>query len=125
MKKEIPIQERTPYYELRPWGDFTQFTDNEVSTVKILTMNKESQLSYQYHDHREEYWYVIEGEGYAILNDKKIDLKKGDEVKIAKKDKHRLGSQTGMRVLEISFGHFDENDNHRIEDDYGRDSPKN
>ena len=111
------------YSEERPWGGFEQFTHNEVSTVKILTIKAEGLLSYQRHKLRQEYWRVIEGSGYAILNDKRVDMSIGDEVFIEKGDKHRFGSETGAKVLEISFGTFDENDEERLEDAYGRDSP--
>jgi len=106
------------YREERPWGAFEQFTHNEKSTVKILIVN--DLLSYQKHNYRDEFWRVLSGEGYAVHNDKKIPLKKGDELFIKKGDKHRLGSDSTMEVLEISFGHFDEEDNERLEDKYGR-----
>ena len=106
------------YREERPWGAFEQFTHNEKSTVKILIVN--DILSYQKHKYRDEFWRVISGEGYAVLNDTKIPLEKGDELFIKRGDKHRLASSKGMEVLEISFGNFDEEDNERLEDKYGR-----
>ena len=108
------------YVEKRPWGGFEQYTHNEVSTVKILIVDAGQVLSYQRHKNRDEFWKVIEGSGYAVHNDKKIPLALGDELFIKKGDKHRLGSEEGMKVLEISFGNFDEDDNERLEDQYGR-----
>ncbi len=110
------------YKEERPWGAFEQFTHNEESTVKILIVK--DLLSYQRHKYRDEFWRVLSGEGFAILNDKKIPLKRGDEVFIKRGDCHRLGSDNKMEVLEISFGHFDEDDNERLEDKYGRNDDK-
>lgn len=109
--------------EERPWGSFTQFTHNEVSTVKILTVKPGGLLSYQRHELRDEFWKVIEGEGYAIHNDSRVELTIGDELFIKSGDKHRLGSEEGMKVLEISFGNFDEHDEERLEDAYGRGDP--
>lgn len=41
------------YKEERPWGNFERFTHNEISTVKILTVNPNEELSLQYHHNRE------------------------------------------------------------------------
>lgn len=111
-----------PFIEERPWGNFEQFTENEVSTVKIITLKVDGAISYQRHKFRDEFWRVIEGKGFAIVNDKKIPLGQGDEVCIKRGDKHRLVCEEDMRVLEICFGHFDEEDNERLEDKYGRSS---
>jgi len=47
-------------------------------------------------------------------------LKKGEIIFIPKQTKHRLSSETNTRILEISFGKFDETDITRYEDDFGR-----
>jgi mannose-6-phosphate isomerase-like protein (cupin superfamily) len=105
----------------KPWGKFEQFTLNEQSTVKILTVNPESRLSYQAHKNREEFWLCIEGEVIALIEDVVYKLKKDQQIYIPKGAKHRLiGTKKIGKVLEISFGFFDEEDIIRYEDDYGR-----
>lgn len=108
------------YTEHRPWGYFEQFTHNEESTVKIITVKAGGLLSYQVHKHRTELWRIIEGKGHVILNDERIEVSVGDEILMKPGDKHRIGSETGLKFLEISFGHFDEADEVRLEDAYGR-----
>ncbi len=109
------------YIEDRPWGKFDQFCLNEPVTVKYLYLNPNERLSYQYHDTRTEFWKVVKGSGQVVLNDKILEAKVDDEFDISQGTKHRLiAYDDGIIVLEISFGHFDENDNHRVEDKYGR-----
>lgn len=55
----------------KPWGSFEQLTDNETTTIKIITILAGHRTSLQFHEHRSEKWYVLNGEGYAILDDKK------------------------------------------------------
>ncbi len=100
-------------------GFFEQLTDNEQTTVKIISINAGCRTSLQFHEHRSEKWYVLSGEGYAMNPDKKI-IKPGDKLFISKTIIHRLEATTNMRILEISFGEFRESDIKRIEDDYGR-----
>jgi mannose-6-phosphate isomerase-like protein (cupin superfamily) len=110
----------------RPWGSFDRFTLNEQSTVKIVRVAAGKRLSLQKHAHRAEFWRVIEGGGEATVGDETKEVKAGDEVEIPQGALHRLaGGPSGITVLEIALGTFDENDIERVEDDFGRagDSP--
>ena len=107
--------------ENRPWGSFEQFTLNEPTTVKILRVNAENELSLQKHSHHSEYWKVIEGNGTAIVGTETHEVNVGNVVEIPQGTLHRLkGGENGVAVLEIAFGNFDENDIERVEDDFGR-----
>jgi len=105
----------------RPWGGFEQFTHDEVSTVKILTISPKKRFSLQYHNKREEFWRILEGNCKVTIGNKVKKGKPGDEFKIGKKIKHRIQALSKtVKVLEISFGKFDEKDIVRLEDDFGR-----
>ena len=105
----------------RPWGCFRSFTKNKPSTVKILEIKPNEILSLQSHEHRSEFWYVISGGGYFEVDGEKTKVEEGNEQYIAVRAKHRMSSlDKGMRVLEISFGDFDEEDEIKYEDKYGR-----
>lgn len=109
------------FSEDRPWGSFENFTLNEASTVKILRVSAGKRFSLQKHEHRSEYWKVIEGDGIAQVDDEAREVKIGDEIQIHQGSLHRLtGGPNGIAVLEISLGEFDENDIVRTEDDFGR-----
>ena len=108
-------------HDTRPWGAEEIFTVNEVTTVKILTINPEQRCSLQYHHNRKEFWKLIEGEATLQIGDKLIDAKVGDEYEIPVETQHRIiGKNIPGKILEISYGEFDENDIVRLEDDYGR-----
>lgn len=109
------------YKEERPWGDFEQFCHNEKTTVKIISVKPNSKLSLQYHNHREEFWRILEGKGQVVLGEEIINTKKGASFFIPKKIKHRIITKNAsLKVLEISFGNFDEKDIVRLEDQYNR-----
>ena len=109
------------YTEERPWGKFEQFCHNEKVTVKIITVKPNSKLSLQYHNHRDEFWRIVEGNGQIILKGELINVKVGDEFFIPKKVEHRIiTNNNSLKVLEVSFGEFDEKDIIRLEDKYNR-----
>ncbi|KKS23880.1 MAG: Mannose-6-phosphate isomerase, type II [Candidatus Nomurabacteria bacterium GW2011_GWC2_41_8] len=56
----------------KPWGKFEQFTHNEMTTVKILSVNRGSSLSLQHHSHRTEFWRVVSGHPVVTIGEKKI-----------------------------------------------------
>lgn len=116
------VEERPkPYEEERPWGAFRQFSHNEETTVKILTVHRGQQNSLQTHNHRDEFWHVISGELDLTIGEEVHNAKTGDEFWISRGTRHRLNGVGGNnRVLEISYGHFDEDDIVRLEDNYGR-----
>lgn len=109
------------YSQQRPWGEFEQFTHGEPTTIKILTIQPAQSLSLQYHNKRSEFWKVIFGCGKVTVGNTVHDAIEGDEFLINKGEKHRIETDSSkIKVLEISFGDFDENDIVRIEDKYNR-----
>lgn len=107
--------------EIRPWGNFKQFAYNEKCTVKIITVKEGQILSKQRHKNRDELWVVIDMGLKVELDDKVIEPRIGDEIVIPRNTMHRLSSMKGDgRILEISFGEFDEADIERFDDIYGR-----
>lgn len=109
------------YEEERPWGNFRKFTENAVSTVKIITIKPNEELSLQSHNKREEFWRVIKGNGIFEIDDKKYIVEEGVEKSVPLKTKHKMkAGGDGMEVLEIALGDFDESDIIRYEDKYGR-----
>ena len=111
--KELTIQ--------RPWGQFQQFTKNEQTTVKIISINPNSSLSLQYHNNRTEFWYIISGNPIVTVGEKIISAKAGDEFTVEKKELHQIEAKDeAVQFLEIAYGDFDEDDIVRVKDKYGR-----
>jgi mannose-6-phosphate isomerase-like protein (cupin superfamily) len=107
--------------EDRPWGGFERFTQNETTTVKIITVDADQQLSLQTHEHRSEFWHILSGSGVVTNGEQTFDAKTGDHFLIPKNCKHRVAAGPGgVQFLEIAFGEFDEADITRLEDSYGR-----
>lgn len=120
MNETYKILEQT-YEESRPWGKFRRFTQNQNSTVKIITVNPDQSLSLQTHEKRSEFWRIISGSGKVEIGGNISNVKNGDELYISVGSTHRAtASQEGLEILEIATGEFDEGDIKRLEDKYGR-----
>jgi len=114
-----------PYINHRPWGSENRFSYNVKSTVKVLNVKKGGQFSIQYHNKRHEYWHILSGKGKVLLGKKWHNAKKGDDFFIPPKTLHSARGGGGLRILEISFGKFDQKDLVRVKDIYNRSDKDN
>ncbi|MBA3491803.1 MAG: phosphomannose isomerase type II C-terminal cupin domain [Rubrobacteraceae bacterium] len=106
----------------KPWGRFEQYTHNLPCTVKIITVAPGGTLSRQYHHHRDELWVVLDKGAQIQLGEEVLKPEAGEKVFIPRGTVHRLSTpgEKEVRILEISFGEFDEEDIVRLDDVYGR-----
>ena len=136
----------------RPWGGFLVINESQAQefankffdgidiqtlkiggklSPKILIVEPNSKLSWQYHQRREEIWKVFKGNiGISRSHDNKqnpiVKLDEGDQVKLEKGERHRLIGLDDYAVLAEIWQHTDsnhpsdENDIVRLDDEYGR-----
>ncbi len=118
-----PVPENQPDSEkvVRPWGSFIQYANNEDATVSLMTVKPNQRLSLQSHTARAELWIVIDDGAIIQVDDKVIHANAGDEIWIPQGAKHRLSSDgETVRVLEVAFGNWQQEDITRYDDDYNR-----
>ncbi len=106
----------------KPWGRFEQYTHNFPCMVKIITVESGGALSRQYHDRRDELWVVLDPGARVELGGKVFCPAPEEKLFIPRGTVHRLScvGKRPARILEVSFGEFDEDDIVRFEDVYGR-----
>ena len=120
MSRHNPVEE-TVVVE-RPWGSFEQFVRNEQVTVKIITVAPGHRLSLQKHDQRGEMWQVLDVPIDITVDERSWTALPGEKIWVPRGSTHRMGNSGDQpgRMLEVAFGHFDEDDIRRLEDDYAR-----
>lgn len=121
--KPIPGKKPDVSFVSSPWGSFKQFANNEDCTVSLMTVLPGQRLSLQSHTGRAELWIVIDDGALVQVGEEVKEYKAGDEIWIPAREKHRLtckGDQP-VRVLEVAFGNWQQDDIQRYDDDYRRD----
>ena len=106
----------------RPWGSFRQYAHNAPCTVSLMLVQPGQRLSLQSHQGRAELWIVIDQGAVVQVGEAERTCKAGEEIWIPAGEKHRLscrGDQP-VRVLEVAFGNWQQEDIHRHADDYQR-----
>ena len=122
--KTKPIPENKPKasFVTRPWGSFYQYANNEDCTVSLMTVLPGQRLSLQSHTGRAELWIIIDDGAIVQVGDDIRTYKTGDEIWIPANERHRLScnGKKPVRVLEVAFGNWQQEDIKRYEDDYKR-----
>tara|TARA_R100001377_G_C3141079_1_gene92682 strand:- start:214 stop:582 length:369 start_codon:yes stop_codon:yes gene_type:complete len=116
----------------KPWGSYEVLLEQEDYVVKKLTLHPAKQFSLQKHEHRDEEWVVLEGEGLLTLGP---DVDSASQSFLSERSRamvpqgfvHRLlniNTNKNLEVLEIWWGGYgktlSEEDIIRYADDYGR-----
>ena len=136
----------------RPWGGFLVINESQAQdfankffdglnidslkiggklSPKILIVNPNSKLSWQYHHRRAEIWRVykgIVGVSRSMDNNEKptLILRENEQIKLKQGERHRLIGLDGFGIVSEIWQHTDpdnpsdENDIVRLSDDYGR-----
>lgn len=107
--------------EDRPWGSFENHAHRDDWHLKVITIHDGKRTSLQHHTHRKETWVVVEGTIAATVGNEEVILTQGGIVVVEPEQRHRIHAVGGhAKLVEVSLGHFDEDDITRHEDDYGR-----
>lgn len=107
----------------RPWGKYYVLADEPNYKLKRIEVHPGHRLSYQYHQHRQEFWTVVEGEAVITLDEKEIILNYSESISIPLGAKHRVENRTEslLIIIEVQTGtYFGEDDIIRLADDYNR-----
>jgi glycosyltransferase involved in cell wall biosynthesis/quercetin dioxygenase-like cupin family protein len=117
------ILEMTTREDHRPWGFYQILSDEDTFKNKKIVVYPGKRLSLQRHQHRDEHWFVVSGQGIWTLDGVEKKLVAGQSVDIPRRSVHRIQND-GIKNLvftEVQTGdYFGEDDIERLEDDFGR-----
>ena len=108
----------------KPWGYELRFARTDRYAGKVLFIRAGSQLSLQYHDVKDEAFYVHSGTLELVIGrDQAVEtLQAGEARRIAPGTVHRFRAVTDTLLFEVSTPELE--DVVRLEDDYGRSGTK-
>lgn len=113
-------------FEERPWGSWHVIDVAHGYKVKRIHVKPGCRLSYQTHDHRSEHWVVVFGIATCVIDGETITAGPGHSIDVPQGAKHRLCNENSeeLVIIEVQRGAYTgEDDIHRFEDDYGRQTP--
>jgi mannose-6-phosphate isomerase-like protein (cupin superfamily) len=109
----------------KPWGHEIVFALSERYCGKVLFVRAGQALSLQYHEVKDEAWYVQSGRATLELGTvgddasaHVVEIRAGDAFRFRPRTIHRVTALEDTTILEVSTPHLD--DVVRLEDRYGR-----
>jgi mannose-6-phosphate isomerase-like protein (cupin superfamily) len=108
----------------KPWGHELRFARTDRYAGKVLFIRAGSQLSLQYHEKKDEAFYVQSGTLELVLGEEQDveTLEAGEARRITPGTVHRFRAVTDTLLFEVSTPELE--DVVRLEDDYGRSGTK-
>jgi len=113
-----------PMYEERRWGWYrvigtSEHPDGHRTLTKHIHLDPGCSISYQTHDHRDETWTFIDGQGQLVIDDKLVEVTAGAVAKILRGQKHTIRAVTALEFIEVQTGNpLVESDIHRLPFDW-------
>ena len=113
-----------PRFVEKPWGSELIFALTDEYAGKILFVKAGESLSLQFHNVKDESWYVLEGRARLELGRagegsvEEVEIAAGQAFRFRPGTVHRVTGVEDTRILEVSTAHLE--DVVRLEDSYGR-----
>lgn len=103
-------------YAEKSWGVF-HVLDVGVDSLTIkVTMKANDHMNYHSHDHRDEVWTVVSGQGRTIVDGMEQLVGAGDVITIQAGCKHTIFSITDLVLIEVQLGeNISASDKHKYE----------
>ena len=87
----------------KSWGEFKVIDVDNSLTIKV-TLNPGHAMNYHSHEHRDEVWTVVSGEGRTIIDGFERKVKAGDVIKMTAGSKHMISADTELTLIEVQIG---------------------
>jgi len=107
--EQIAAERKQPYVQSmkRPWGEWHVLDVDRGYKVKRLEILPDQAISLQYHNHRSEYWTIVQGEGKVIVDGNIFTIRKGESFHVPKMALHKITNthlNETLIAIEVQMG---------------------
>ena len=96
--------EQQVMYAEKSWGSFTVLDVLPESMIIKVVLLPKHQLHYHSHEHRNEVWTIVSGEGIVIIDGKRRDVSEGDVISLPAGCRHTIIAKTRLVINETQIG---------------------
>lgn len=115
LKKYVEKMDREAMFAEKSWGAFKVIdTGNNSMTIKV-SIKPGDGMNYHSHDHRDEVWVVVNGEGRTIVDGMEQKVHPGDVITMKSGCRHTIFADTELELIEVQLGkEITINDKHKF-----------
>lgn len=88
----------------KSWGSFRVLDVGDDSLTIKVTLNPGHSMNYHSHEHRDEIWNVISGQGRTVVNEREQSVKAGDVICMKAGCRHTVIADTELLMIEVQLG---------------------
>ncbi len=104
IKPYVEELEQQAMYAEKSWGNFTVLDVQEDSMTIKVELLPGHRLTYHSHQHRDEVWTVMGGQGCAVIDGMKRIVRPGDVITMPAGCKHTVIADTRLKLIEVQLG---------------------
>ena len=87
----------------KSWGSFKVIDIDSASMTIKVTLNAGHRMNYHSHQHRDEVWTVIAGEGKTVVDGMEQNVKAGDVITMSAGCRHTIIAETELKLIEVQL----------------------
>ena len=89
----------------KSWGSYRVLDVEKNSLTVKVTLNPNHRMNYHSHEHRDEIWTVISGNGQAVVDGEVREIGVGDVIRMMAGQKHSvIAGADGLQLTEVQLG---------------------
>lgn len=92
------------HFAEKSYGTYTVIDAQPGALTVKNTMKANHQMSYHYHERKDEVWTIVSGIGKTIVDGMEQTVRPGDIVTIAAGCKHKIIAETDLSLIEVQIG---------------------
>lgn len=104
IKPYVDQMQQEIMYAEKSWGSYQVIDVGSDSLTIKVTLNPGNKMNYHSHDHRDEVWTVIEGQGLTVVDGEERLVKPGDVITMPAGCKHMVFAETELKMIEVQMG---------------------
>ena len=97
------IDNRVMFAE-KSWGDYLILAVEENGLVIRVNLEPRKNMNYHMHEHRDENWVILSGNGFVVIDGKKRTVHPGDSIFIKRGAYHTVQADDELVIIEVQIG---------------------
>lgn len=88
----------------KSWGTYTVLDVQENSMTIRVCLDAGTHMNYHSHEHRDEVWTIVSGEGRTIVDGMEQKVSAGDVITMQAGCRHTVIADTELKIIEVQLG---------------------
>ncbi len=104
IKPYVDSIEQDVMFAEKSWGSYTVIDAQDESMTIKVTLNAGHSMNYHSHEHRDEVWTIISGNGRTVVDGMEESVKPGDVITMEAGCRHTIFADTELQLIEVQLG---------------------